>query len=77
MAHAQIKVPGFVHCEIKPENVLRAQGKRAKLTDFGLAKLVREAGLLEREWIAAGSRRQLSSAGGASHEMGGRPLLFP
>ena len=46
LVHAQQKKPGFVHCDIKPENVLVAQGQLAKLTDFGLAKLVREAGLV-------------------------------
>jgi serine/threonine protein kinase len=66
LVHAQRKVPGFVHCDIKPDNVLVAQGQLAKLTDFGLAKFVREAGLvpLDGAALAAGGRWQVSSAGG-------------
>jgi serine/threonine protein kinase len=46
LEHAERKVPGFVHCDIKPEDVPVAQGQLAKLTDFGLAKMVRDAGLV-------------------------------
>ena len=55
-----------MHCDIKPENVLVAQGQLAKLTDFGLAKLVREAGLVppNEAALSAGARWQVSSAGG-------------
>ncbi|MBR8830222.1 MAG: Serine/threonine-protein kinase PknD [Chroococcopsis gigantea SAG 12.99] len=37
---------GIVHCDIKPENILlevHSQGWRAKLTDFGIARLMEEA----------------------------------
>jgi serine/threonine protein kinase len=66
LTHAERKVPGFVHRDIKPENVLVAQGRLAKLTDFGLAKLVREAGLAPPDGAAspAGGRWQVTSAGG-------------
>ena len=71
LVHAQKKAPGFVHCDIKPENVLVAQGQLAKLTDFGLAKLVRDAGLvpLDEAAPAAGDRWQVSSAGGTPRYM--------
>jgi serine/threonine protein kinase len=66
LAHAQKKVPGFVHCDIKPDNVLVAQGNLAKLTDFGLAKLVREAGLAPEDGAVSGPRGRwaVSRAGG-------------
>jgi serine/threonine protein kinase len=44
LRHAQYKVSSFVYCDIKPANVLVDQGQLAKLTDFGLARLVRETG---------------------------------
>ena len=66
LEHAQRKVPGLVHCDIKPENVLVAQGQVAKLTDFGLTKIVRDAGLLLLDPAVSIDRPQwqVSSAGG-------------
>ena len=65
LEHAQRKAPGFVHCDVKPENVLVAQGQLAKLTDFGLAKLVREGRCSPRSTGAGAPLRepwQVSSA---------------
>jgi tetratricopeptide (TPR) repeat protein len=45
LIHAQEKQPGLVHRDSKPENILIAQGGLAKVTDFGLAEIVQEAGL--------------------------------
>jgi tetratricopeptide (TPR) repeat protein len=64
LLHAQQKQPGLVHRDLKPENILMGigsvgdigdvgRGNRAKVTDFGLAEIVREAGLeLEDEGTA-------------------------
>ncbi|MCP4535391.1 MAG: serine/threonine protein kinase, partial [Delftia sp.] len=52
LIHAQEKQPGLVHRDLKPENILVAQGRWAKITDFGLADIIRQAGM---ELDAAGT----------------------
>ena len=71
LRHARNKVPSFVHCDIKPANVLVDQGQLAKLTDFGLAWLVRDTGPIpcEQTPAADGDRWQVSGAGGTPRYM--------
>lgn len=40
MVHAQQKIPGFAHLDIKPENCMLTQENTLKVTDFSLSKLL-------------------------------------
>jgi serine/threonine protein kinase len=40
--HAQQVHPGFVHCDLKPSNVLITERLHAKVTDFGAVRIVQE-----------------------------------
>jgi serine/threonine protein kinase len=39
LSHANQKIPGIVHADIKPENILIAQNRYAKITDWGLSRV--------------------------------------
>ena len=49
MQHATQKVPGLVHRDLKPGNVLVSQDQIAKVTDFGLVRSIDIDGLLDAE----------------------------
>jgi len=42
MVHAQQKIPGFVHRDVKPENCMLSQDDTLKVTDFNLSKALLE-----------------------------------
>jgi tetratricopeptide (TPR) repeat protein len=44
MLWATARVPGMAHCDLKPENVLVGRDYRAKVTDFGLARVRGQTG---------------------------------
>ncbi len=46
MAHAQRKVPGLVHRDVKPENCMFTSDDVMKVTDFGLVKVLAHADIL-------------------------------
>jgi len=68
LVHAQQKQPGIVHRDLKPDNVLVTQNRIGKITDFGLAKLVQDAGL-EIGVNVGDSRLHLSNIGGTPFYM--------
>jgi TolB-like protein/tRNA A-37 threonylcarbamoyl transferase component Bud32/thioredoxin-like negative regulator of GroEL len=49
-ALAQVHLSGLVHCDVKPRNVMRAQGGRVVLMDFG-AGLLQDAALAENAQV--------------------------
>ncbi len=48
MAHAQLKVPGLVHRDVKPENCMFTPDDILKVTDFGLVKVLAHAETLPK-----------------------------
>jgi tetratricopeptide (TPR) repeat protein/tRNA A-37 threonylcarbamoyl transferase component Bud32 len=67
LAHAGNKQPGIVHHDLKPDNILVTPNRIAKITDFGLAKIVQAAELDTSD--AAYEHTEQSRAGGTPHYM--------
>lgn len=51
---------GFVHCDVKPHNILVAPDKRVKVTDFGIARALASIQPDEKSNIVWGSPQYLS-----------------
>lgn len=51
---------GFVHCDVKPHNILVAPDKRVKVTDFGIARALASIRPDEKTNIVWGSPQYLS-----------------
>ena len=45
LIHANQKVPGIVHCDLNPKNILIEQNRIARITDWGLAKIIHDLGV--------------------------------
>jgi WD40 repeat protein len=70
-AHAK----GLIHRDIKPANILLEDGKRVRLTDFGLARLTEDAKLTQTGFVA-GTPLYMSPEQARGEELDARADIF-
>jgi len=58
MVHAQEKIPGFAHRDVKPENCMLAQDDIVKVTDFNLSKALFETIHAQKTGVPAPKKKE-------------------
>lgn len=73
MVHAGIKIPGFVHRDVKPENCMLTPDEILKVTDFNLSKALLET----NPAIGWGAQNGISTPKGKEKAAGTFPYMSP
>lgn len=67
---------GVVHRDIKPPNVFLLPGNRAKILDFGVAKIADDPGVITARGVAVGTPRYMSPEQARGERVDGRSDLY-